>query len=123
MIYGTGIDLTELSRIQTILAKGLKLPEKVLTPAEQAVFARYPLKRQIEFLAGRFSAKEAYSKAYGTGIGAAVGFQDIEILDNQHGKPEITRHPFDGPAWVSISHTDTFVMTQVILERGNLWWL
>ncbi|SPE05463.1 Holo-[acyl-carrier-protein] synthase [Lactiplantibacillus plantarum] len=120
MIYGTGIDLTELSRIEAILAKGLRLPEKILTPAELAVFSRYPVKRQIEFMAGRFSAKEAYSKAYGTGIGAAVGFQDIEILDNARGKPEVTRHPFDGPAWISISHTDTLVMTQVILERGNL---
>ncbi|MDV0432060.1 holo-ACP synthase [Lactiplantibacillus sp. DA1] len=120
MIYGTGIDLTELSRIEAILAKGLRLAEKVLTPAELAVFSRYPVKRQIEFMAGRFSAKEAYSKAYGTGIGAAVGFQDIEILDNTQGKPEVTRHPFDGSAWISISHTDTLVMTQVILERGNL---
>jgi len=119
VIYGTGIDLTELERIQLILSKGLKLPEKVLTPAEKAVFDRYPIKRQVEFLAGRFSAKESYSKAFGTGIGAAVGFQDIEILDNAVGKPEITRHPFDGSAWISISHTDTLVMTQVILERGT----
>jgi len=123
VIYGTGIDLTELERIQLILSKGLKLPEKVLTPAEKAVFDRYPIKRQVEFLAGRFSAKESYSKALGTGIGSAVGFQDIEILDNAVGKPEITRHPFDGPAWISISHTDTLVMTQVILERGTRWWL
>ncbi|POD84568.1 Holo-[acyl-carrier-protein] synthase [Lactiplantibacillus plantarum subsp. plantarum] len=54
MIYGTGIDLTELSRIEAILAKGLRLPEKILTPAELAVFSRYPVKRQIEFMAGRF---------------------------------------------------------------------
>lgn len=120
MIYGTGIDLTELSRIEAMLAQGLKLPEKVLTPAELAVFKTYGQKRQIEFLAGRFSAKESYSKAYGTGIGAAVGFQDVEILDNAAGRPAITKHPFDGPAWISISHTDQLVMTQVILERGKL---
>ncbi|MFB9770677.1 holo-ACP synthase [Lactiplantibacillus modestisalitolerans] len=119
MIYGTGIDLTEIARIQKIVAAGLKFPQKVLTPAEQRVFAGYGPKRQAEFLAGRFSAKEAYSKAYGTGIGAQVGFQDIEILDNPAGKPVITRHPYSGPAWISISHTDQFVMTQVILERGN----
>ncbi len=123
MIYGTGIDLTEIGRIQKIVDAGLKLPEKVLTPAELVVFNRYGSKRRIEFLAGRFSAKESYSKAFGTGIGAAVGFQDIEILDNEAGKPEITRHPFTGPAWVSISHTDQLVMTQVILERGKMWWL
>ncbi|AVK62530.1 holo-ACP synthase [Lactobacillus sp. CBA3605] len=120
MIYGTGIDLTELTRIATILQKGLQLPSKVLTPAELAVFNAYGAKRQIEFLAGRFSAKEAYSKAFGTGIGAEVSFQDIEILDNPMGRPEIKHHPFNGSAWVSISHTDQLVMTQVILERGNV---
>ncbi|MFC6182630.1 holo-ACP synthase [Lactiplantibacillus daowaiensis] len=119
MIYGTGIDLTELSRIDAMLQAGLKLPEKVLTPAERAVFATYGAKRRVEFIAGRFSAKESYSKAFGTGIGAQVSFQDIEILDNAAGRPEITKHPYAGSAWVSISHTDQFVMTQVILERGN----
>lgn len=120
MIFGTGIDLTEIARIQQIVNAGLKLPEKVLTPRERAVYDQYGPKRRVEFLAGRFSAKESYSKAFGTGIGAAVGFQDIEILDNAAGKPEITRHPFDGPAWISISHTDQMVMTQVILERGKM---
>ncbi|MFC6293795.1 holo-ACP synthase [Lactiplantibacillus daoliensis] len=119
MIYGTGIDLTELSRIAAMLKAGLKLPKKVLTPAELTVFQSYGPKRQVEFLAGRFSAKESYSKAFGTGIGAQVGFQDIEILDNDLGRPEITRQPFDGNAWISISHTDQLVMTQVILERGK----
>jgi len=119
MIYGTGIDLTELSRIAAMLAAGLKLPKKVLTPAELAVFNSYGEKRRVEFLAGRFSAKESYSKAFGTGIGAQVGFQDIEILDNALGRPKITQQPFDGTAWISISHTDQLVMTQVILERGK----
>ncbi|VDG21435.1 holo-ACP synthase [Lactobacillus sp.] [Lactiplantibacillus mudanjiangensis] len=119
VIYGTGIDLTEIARIESMLQAGLKLPEKVLTPAELTVFQSYGQKRRAEFLAGRFSAKESYSKAFGTGIGAQVGFQDIEILDNALGRPAITKHPFDGPAWVSISHTDQLVMTQVILERGN----
>lgn len=120
MIYGTGIDLTDIARIQRILDADLKLADKVLTPAERAVFDGYGPKRRVEFLAGRFSAKESYSKAFGTGIGAAVSFQDIEILDNAAGRPEVTRHPFDGPAWISISHTDQLVMTQVILERGKL---
>ncbi|BDZ29943.1 holo-ACP synthase [Lactiplantibacillus sp. WILCCON 0030] len=119
MIIGTGIDLTELARIAKMLQAGLKLPEKVLTPAELAVFSGYGPKRQVEFLAGRFSAKESYSKAFGTGIGAKVGFQDVEILDNALGRPEITRQPFTGTAWISISHTDQLVMTQVILERGK----
>ena len=119
VIYGTGIDLTELGRIQAMLTAGLKLPEKVLTPGELAVFKQYGVKRQVEFLAGRFSAKESYSKAYGTGIGPAVSFREIEILDDDAGRPIVTQQPFDGTAWVSISHTDQLVMTQVILERGN----
>ncbi|KIO94938.1 Holo-[acyl-carrier protein] synthase [Levilactobacillus brevis] len=66
--------------------------------------------------------KESYSKAMGTGIGATVTFQDIEIRDNDSGRPVVRRQPFGGIAHVSISHTETVVMTQVILERGNESW-
>ncbi|MCF6160128.1 MAG: holo-ACP synthase [Furfurilactobacillus sp.] len=116
MIYGTGIDLTEINRIQTLRQRFAAFVPKVLTPAEQDVMNKLKGQRQNEFLAGRFSAKEAYSKAYGTGLGSAVGFQDVEILDDDEGRPHLTKQPFDGPAHISISHTETLVMTEVILE-------
>ncbi|MGV0168067.1 holo-ACP synthase [Furfurilactobacillus sp. WILCCON 0119] len=116
MISGVGIDLTEISRVAALAKQHDSFIKKVLTPAEREVLATFSGTRFDEFLAGRFSVKEAYSKAFGTGIGKNVGFQDIEVLDNAVGQPHVVRHPFAGQAHVSISHTDSLVMTEVILE-------
>lgn len=117
MIFGTGIDLTDIKRVADLNQRFPKFAAKVLTADEQLAMTTLKGQRKLEFLAGRFSAKEAYSKALGTGLGHAVGFQDLEILDDQLGKPMLTMHPFNGPAHISISHTATQVMTQVILEQ------
>ena len=121
MIYGLGIDLTEIDRIHQIRKKGDSFAKKVLTEKELAVYYELGEKRQDEFLAGRFSAKESYSKALGTGIGHAVNFTYLEIIDNEFGKPEFIKHPKQNElqALVSISHTDNLVMTEVILEKKD----
>ncbi|KRN93754.1 holo-ACP synthase [Pediococcus stilesii] len=115
MIYGIGIDITNIDRFRT-----LHNPEtfisRVLTPNEFAEWKSKKGQRAYEFLAGRFSVKESYSKAYGTGLGKKLNFQDIEIDYDETGKPIITKHPFDGIVHVSISHSDHHVVTQVILE-------
>ncbi|GAX02269.1 holo-ACP synthase [Secundilactobacillus hailunensis] len=115
MIYGIGVDIEEIGRIVDV-ADQERFVKKVLTPNEVAVYQTLNDKRGAEFLAGRWSAKEAYSKAFGTGIGKAVSFQDVEILDNEFGKPELVKQPFKGKGFVSISHTRQLVMTQVLLE-------
>ena len=79
MIKGIGIDAVELSRIKPIVEKQGSFIQRVLTPNELTPFEKLSTKRQIEFLAGRFACKEAFSKAWGTGIGK-VGLQDIEVL-------------------------------------------
>lgn len=119
MIYGTGIDITDLARVQAVVTKQPLFLSKVLTPNELGDYQQLSGQRAVEYIAGRWSAKESYSKAMGTGIGAAVGFQDIEIRDNDAGRPVVVRQPFSGIAHISISHTATLVMTQVILERGK----
>ncbi|PWF99307.1 holo-ACP synthase [Levilactobacillus bambusae] len=119
MIYGTGIDITDLDRVAHAVEAQPVFLTKVLTPAEVAIYQTMSGSRAVEFIGGRWSAKESFSKAMGTGIGRAVGFQDLEILDDQAGRPYFNRHPFDGAAFISISHTATMVMTQVILEKGN----
>lgn len=119
MIIGIGVDLTEISRIKAAYEKNTRFAEKVLTSDELAVFTNFPedSQRRYEFLAGRFSAKESYAKAFGTGIGK-VGLLDIEILDEaETGRPIITQQPFIGNALVSISHTADLVMTQVVLQN------
>ncbi|GAJ27386.1 holo-[acyl-carrier protein] synthase [Liquorilactobacillus sucicola DSM 21376 = JCM 15457] len=118
MIYGIGIDITDIARIEKAWKEHQGFIEKVLTPKEHKDFDRLGQRRKNEFLAGRFSAKESYSKALGTGIGKHAGFHEIEILNNEEtGKPELTMHPADCLiGHVSISHTAELVMTEVILE-------
>lgn len=116
MIYGLGIDAVELPRMKTIIEKKPAFAMRVLTENELAVFEQLPLHRQVEFLAGRYACKEAFSKAWGTGIGA-VSFKELEILANEKGAPQFTQSPFDGSVHVSITHTDTTAFAQVLLER------
>lgn len=115
MIFGIGLDLADIHRIEDAYKKRGTFPQRVLTPAELILFHEKKGKRQMEFLAGRFAAKEAFSKALGTGIGK-IGFLDIEILPNEKGQPIVTKSPFDGAAHVSITHTDQIAAAQVVLE-------
>ncbi|UQS82320.1 holo-ACP synthase [Bombilactobacillus folatiphilus] len=118
MIQGLGVDLAEIERIWATYQKRPRFLTKVLTPSEQAVFQSYQGQRQKEFLAGRFSAKEAFSKALGTGIGP-ISFQDVSILNLDHGKPYVQQQVYAGNVLISISHTQLYVMTEVILEGGS----
>lgn len=118
MIQGLGVDIAAIERIWQAYQKQPRFLTKVLTVAEQKVFHQYRGQRQKEFLAGRFSAKEAFSKALGTGIGP-VSFQDLTILNSDNGQPYVKQKVYTGTVWISISHTRTYVMTEVILEKGS----
>ena len=116
MIVGHGIDIEELASIQNAVEKREGFAQRVLTDKEMDRFASLKGRRQMEYLAGRWSAKEAFSKAMGTGIGK-LGFQDLEVLNNERGAPYFSKSPFSGKVWLSISHTDQFVTASVILEE------
>lgn len=75
MIKGHGIDIESIAAIEKAYQKNTRFAEKVLTEAERERFEELSGKRKMEYLTGRWSAKEAFSKAMGTGIGP-VGFQD-----------------------------------------------
>ncbi|AXQ78051.1 holo-ACP synthase [Streptococcus chenjunshii] len=116
MIVGHGIDLQAIDAVAAAYQKNNRFAQRILTEEELAVFQSLAApKRQMEYLAGRWAAKEAFSKALGTGIGA-VGFRDIEILANAKGAPVVTRSPFAGRSFVSLSHSGNFVQASVILE-------
>lgn len=119
MIEGLGIDITEIDRVKKAAAAHGQFIQRVLTPDEQEQYTQFSGQRAAEYLAGRWSLKESYAKAMGTGIGTKVSFQDIEIIDNQAGAPIVTKSPFNGNAHASVSHTATLVMTEVILESEN----
>ena len=116
MIVGHGIDIEALASIQNAVEKREGFVRRVLTDKEMERFSSLKGRRQIEYLAGRWSAKEAFSKAMGTGIGK-LGFQDLEVLNNERGAPYFSKSPFSGKVWLSISHTDQFVTASVILEE------
>ncbi len=118
MIKGHGIDIEEISSIQKVYEKNARFAKKVLTAAEFERFEKLTGKRKMEYLAGRWSAKEAFSKAWGTGIGC-VTFQDLEILNDEKGAPIFSKSPFSGKVWVSLSHTDNVVTASVILEEHH----
>lgn len=119
MIHGIGIDMVELARVKAIQQKNPRFARKVLTANEYEVFEQLGPKRQAEFLAGRFSVKEAYSKALGSGIGSQVGFLDLEVLNDSNGAPYFAKYPqqADLRAYVSLSHTTQAVISEVILEK------
>lgn len=116
MIKGIGVDIVELSRIEKIIENRSSFVKRVLTENELAIFHQLSKRRQVEFLGGRFCCKEAFSKAWGTGI-SGVGFQEIEILRDENGAPQVTKSPHQGKVFVSISHTETTAIAQIILEE------
>ena len=86
MIYGIGTDIVNIERVQTILNKNREgFINRVLTDHEKALFANKA--DSAAFCAKRFAAKEAFSKALGTGIGRVFSFQDVTVRSNEHGKP------------------------------------
>ena len=96
MIYGIGTDLCDIRRIEAALARrGERFAAKVLGPHEIDVFrarsARVPL-RGVRYLATRFAAKEAFSKAIGLGLRMPMTWRDCEVVKAASGKPEIRLH-------------------------------
>ncbi len=118
MIKGIGIDLIELERIKKSIEKNNRLITRILTRKEQNVFQELRSeRRKIEFLAGRFAAKEAFAKATGQGIGK-LSFQDIEVLANQHGAPMMTVKGYESyQIFLSITHSDHYAAAQVVIEK------
>lgn len=96
MIFGIGTDICDIRRIAaTFERQGVRFPERVLGPSELVIWrqrgARWP-KRGLSYLATRFSAKEAFSKAIGMGMRMPMTWRDCEILNEASGKPLLVLH-------------------------------
>lgn len=112
MIIGIGVDTTEIERVAPAMAA------KILTPAELAQYQARLGIRKSEYLAGRWAAKEAASKALGCGFGEQLVFTDIEILNTQNGQPELTVKGYESLRFhVSITHTKTVATAFVVAEE------
>ena len=89
MIFGIGTDIVSIKRIEDSLFRfGDRFLHRVLNETEVAEYAK--TSQPARFLAKRFAVKEAFSKAYGTGIGAEVGWHDVAIAHDARGKPLIS---------------------------------
>lgn len=116
MIAGIGLDIVELQRIRRISERQIKFVDRILTPFEKETYQCLTETRQIEYLAGRFAAKEAYAKAVGTGIGQSLSFLDIQVENDEKGKPFIRKPQKEG-VHLSITHSAEYAVAQVIIEK------
>lgn len=124
MTLGVGIDIIEVARIAASYEKfGERFVNRILLPDEIAYCRSH--KNPAPFLAARFAAKEAVSKAFGTGIGAALGWQDMEIRRKESGEPFVVLHGKGEELFkarkakrllVSLSHTQNYAAVTAVLE-------
>lgn len=124
-VVGIGVDIVETQRIERSLERfGERFLHRVFTEGEIAYCQsmKYPARH----LAARFAAKESVSKAFGTGIGKAMGWRDIDVHRKGSGQPFVV---LEGGAkqlaaerrvtavWISLSHTDHHAVAMIVLEK------
>ncbi|MBE0641791.1 MAG: holo-ACP synthase [Bacteroidales bacterium] len=124
MIYGIGTDLIETSRVKEQLDKVEGLCGQLFTPSEQA-YCRSK-KHSEQHFAARLAAKEAWFKAFGTGWRDGMAYKEVEILNDELGKPMIRLHgrckdladeAEIRAIHVSLAHIRDYATATVILER------
>lgn len=130
MIYGIGTDVCDIRRIEAVMTRqGERFVRKVLTDAEFEVWqkrsARWP-QRGLRYLATRFSAKEAFSKAVGLGIRMPMTWRSCEVANLPSGQPVIVLYG-DLKTWfeaqglrahVTVTDETDYAASFVVVERG-----
>jgi holo-[acyl-carrier protein] synthase len=125
MIIGTGIDIVDISRFDRFLSDG-----------NDAIFRRLFTLAELEYCNGkkksaqhfalRFAAKEAFLKACGLGLRQGISWQDIEVVNDHYGKPElrlsgeadrISREMGMKNSFTALSHDGAYAVAMVILEQ------
>ena len=121
MIRGIGCDCIEVERFRTAIRRsGIAFLSRLFTVDEMAYCNRN--KDPAFCFAGRFAAKEALAKALGVGIGSALSWHDMEIVNNEQGKPSVVWHTDVQERFgvakthLSISHSHTIAMAYALLE-------
>jgi holo-[acyl-carrier protein] synthase len=131
LIYGIGTDICDVTRIRAALDRwGERFAQKVLGPHEIEVFRARRARAQargVAYLATRFSAKEAFSKAIGLGMRMPMTWRDCEVIKAASGKPEIALHGvlkswFEArglSAHVSVSDESSYACAFVVVEKHD----
>ncbi|PID26437.1 MAG: holo-[acyl-carrier-protein] synthase [Candidatus Cloacimonadota bacterium] len=120
MIVGVGTDIIEIDRIGRSIERGGNHFKDYVYSRSEIEYCES--KKGYESFAARFAAKEAFSKAMGTGIGKDLSFKDIEVINDKRGKPSIIYHGDllnnykDYSIHLSLSHSKTDAIAYVVVE-------
>jgi holo-[acyl-carrier protein] synthase len=125
MIVGIGIDIIEVERVAEKIAKGNGFKEKVFS-LNEIEFCEGKGSNKAQHYAVRFAAKEAFLKATGKGLQLSHELHEIEVVNNENGKPEIRlkgglANDFAKNKWtvhVSLSHVRLNACSVVVIEEG-----
>jgi len=125
LIFGTGVDIVEIARFERFLEQGNdSLFQRLFTAGEIAYCSGK--KRSAQHYALRFAAKESFLKALGTGLREGLSWQDIEVVNDPLGKPELRlqrralemfREAGLSACFLSLSHDAGCAIAMVVLER------
>jgi holo-[acyl-carrier protein] synthase len=127
LISGTGIDIIEVHRIQTVMERDIGFREKIFTSGE--IIYCETKKNKYQHYAARFSAKEAFLKAIGTGWRFGIRFADIDVYHDDFGKPlirltgkaeELALRDGISKIHVSLSHLKEMATAVVIVEKEEV---
>lgn len=125
-VIAIGVDLVECARIQNSIDRfGDRFLHRVFTDGE--IEYSMSMKFPARHLAARFAAKEAVSKAFGTGIGKSMGWRDIDIRKKPSGEPflvlgggaeVLAKERGVTNALITLSHSDQHAVATVVLESA-----
>jgi holo-[acyl-carrier protein] synthase len=126
MILGIGTDIIEVARIRASYERfGERFLNRILRPGEITYCLSH--RNPAPFFAARFAAKEAISKAFGTGIGRQLGWQDLEVGRKESGEPFVILHGGGQKLlaerggtkfYLSLSHTENYASAVAVLEKA-----
>ena len=125
MIIGIGIDIIEIDRIAAAYAKsGERFTRRILTPLEKEYCLQFT--NPVPEIAARFAAKEAFSKAIGTGISRGVAWRQIEVVKDRGRPPrirvtgraaEVLARLEGGNIQLSLTHAEAYAAAVVTIEK------
>jgi holo-[acyl-carrier protein] synthase len=125
MIYGHGIDIVQFTRFNEMDDIRLeKLAKRILTDVELTMFTELAYSKKTQYVAKIWAAKEAVSKAFGTGIRGDVIWKNMQVQNDQLGCPKIeflNALAGKGHCHLSISHHGESLIASAILEVDNVY--